>query len=344
MSTVDAPAEWPRTGATGVAGPDRTRVVRLVVGYAAVVAVLPYLTLKALWVSGTMVGVPEGSPARGPDFVGPNIVTGLMDVVAILVALAFTHRWGRRLPAWLVLAPIWVGTGLLIPAACEVANGAAAAAITGGRAVSLAGGLVDPWTYVVVYTSFGLQALLLTTAFALYARARWADLLDPAGSVAGPGPTRGVQVVLAAAGAGAAGAVAAAHLVMAFGTQGAFTDAYQPGWEYTARSGEVANAAIAALAVAGIRVMIRRPDAGRRTPVWVAVALTWTGSGAMFAYALLSLAAVVTGAPESDNVTALNGLTQLAALLGGLLIAVTSVVNLAERRHPAIDPDERDTP
>src|SRR5829696_5375194 len=198
-----------------------------------------------------MVGVPEGSPARGPDFVGPNIVTGLMDVVAILVALAFTHRWGRRLPVWLVLAPIWVGTGLLIPAACEVTNGAAAAAITGGRAVSLAGGLVDPWTYVVVYTSFGLQALLLTTAFALYARARWADLLDPAGSVAGPGPTRGVQVVLAAAGAVAAGAVAAGHLVMALGTQGAFTGAYQPGWEYTARSGEVVNAAMAALAGVG---------------------------------------------------------------------------------------------
>jgi hypothetical protein len=90
--------------------------------------------------------------------------------------------------------------------------------------------------------------------------------------------------------------------------------------------------------------MIRRPDAGRRTPVGVAVALTWTGSGAMFAYALLTLAAVVTGAPESDNVTALNGLTQLAALLGGLLIAVTGVVNLAERRPPAVDPDERDTP
>ena len=58
----------------------------------------------------------------------------------------------------------------------------------------------------------------------------------------------------------------------------------------------------------------------------------------MFAYALLTLAAVVTGAPESDNVTALNGLTQLAALLGGLLIAVTSVVNLAERRPPRSTP------
>jgi hypothetical protein len=344
MNDVAAAPDRSRRIDSHVAGPRWLPVIRRLLGYGVVVSVLPYLALKALWLGGVMVGVPEGSPARGAGFVGPNIVTALLDVVAIAVALALTHRWGRRLPAWLVLAPIWVGTGLLIPAAFQVANGAAAAAITGGGAVSLAGGLVEPWAYVVVYTSFGLQALLLTTAFALYARARWAELLDPAGSVAGPGPTRGVQVVLAAAGAVAAGAVAAAHLVMAFGTQGAVTGPYQDGWEYTARSGEVVNAAMAALAVAGIWVMIRRPDAGRRTPVWVAVALTWTGSGAMFAYALLTLLVVAAGVPESDNVTALNGLTQLAALLGGLLIAVTSVVNLAERRPPAVDPDERDTP
>jgi hypothetical protein len=337
MSTVDAPAERPRAGATGVAGPDRTSVIRLLVGYATVVAVLPYLTLKALWVSGTMVGVPEGSPARGPDFVGPNIVTGLLDVVAILVALAFTHRWGWRLPAWLVLAPIWVGTGLLIPAACEVANGAAAAAITGGRAVSLAGGLVEPWTYVVVYTSFGLQALLLTAAFALYARARWADLLDPAGSVAGPGPTRPVQAVLGNAAAAAAVAVAGAHLVMAFNAEGAVTGAYQDGWEYTARSGEVVNAVMALLGAAGVLGLLWRP-----APTWGWLAAAWTGTGAMFGYALLTLLAIVAG--PIDNITPLNGVTQLAALLAGMALALTALLRLVERRHAAVDPDERDTP
>ena len=34
--------------------------------------------------------------------------------------------------------------------------------------------------------------------------------------------------------------------------------------------------------------------------------------------------------------------TELAS--GGLLIAVTSVVNLAERRHAAVDPDQGGTP
>jgi hypothetical protein len=312
------------------------RVTRFVIGYAVVAAVLPYLGLKLLWVSGTMVGVPEGSPARAPGFVAANIVTGFLDAVAILVALAFTHRWGRRLPAWLVLTPVWVGTGLLIPAVVQILNGAAAAALTGGRAVTLADGLVAPWTYVVVYTSFGLQGSLLSIAFVLYARTRWSDLFDRGRHAAGtPGPTRGVQVALAGFGAVAGCAVAAAHLVMAFGAQGAFVGAYRPGWEYTARSGEVVNAAMAALAVVGIWAMLRRSTENRRVPLSVVLALTWTGTGAMFAGGLLTLLAVAGRAPESDNVTALNGLTQLGALLGGLVIAVAAVSNLAERRDSA---------
>jgi hypothetical protein len=320
------------------------RPIRLVVGYG-VVAVLPYLALKVLWVSDTMVGVPEGSPAREPGFVAANIVTGLMDAVAILVALAFTHRRGRRLPAWSVLTPAWVGIGLLIPAVCQLLNGAAAAVLTGGRAVSLSGGLVAPWTYVVVYTSFGLQGSLLSTAFVLYARTRWTDLFDRTRRAAAtPGPTRGVRVVLAGFGAVTGGAVAAAHLVMAFDVEGAFVGAYRPGREYTARSGEVVNAAMATIAVVGIRAMLRRPAGNRRMPLLVALPLAWTGTDAMFAYGLLSLMAVVAGAPEFNNVTALNGLTPLAALLGGLVIAVAAVVNLAERRHPTINSSAKDTP
>ncbi|WP_410821897.1 hypothetical protein [Micromonospora sp. 050-3] len=307
----------------------RARVTRLMVGYGVVVAVLPYLLLKVLWIGGVMVGVPEGSPARGADFVGPNVVTATMDVVAILVALAFTHRWGMRLPVWLVLAPVWVGTGLLMPAVIEVVNGALAGAITGGREVSLAGGLVAPWVYVVVYTSFALQGLLLGAAFVAYARTRWSYIFDrpPA---AGTGATRGLQVVLAWAGGTAAGAVAVAHLVMAFSAEGAFTGAYQEGWEYTARSGEVVNGVMAVSAAAGVLLMLRWPASGSRTRV--GLVLTWIGTGAMFGYAMLTLLAVVLGAPESDNVTALNGLTQLGALLAGPVLAIAGALHLLERR------------
>jgi hypothetical protein len=330
---------------TPAGGSHRLRVARLVVGYAAVVAVLPYLALKVLWVSGVMIGVPAGSPARAAGFVGANIVTGGLDVVAILAALAFTHRWGRRLPPCLILPPIWVGTGLLIPAAVEVVNGAVAAALTAGRAVSLAGGLVAPWTYLVVYTSFGLQAVLLTTAFVWYARNRWADVFDRANGATGPSPTADLQRVLATAGAVTGGAVAVSHLVMAFCTEGAFAGAYQHGWQYTARSGEVVNAAMAVLAAVGILVLTRRPGTGRPMPPWwMGLAFTWAGAGAMFAYALLTLVAIVAGAPESDTVTPLGGLTQLGALLGGIVIGLTGAFHLAERRAVAAARTTRDNP
>ncbi|MFI6235485.1 hypothetical protein ACIBD9_18160 [Micromonospora sp. NPDC050784] len=309
----------------------RARLTRLVVGYGVVAAVVPYLLLKVLWIGGVMLGVPEGSPASGADFVGPNIVTAAMDVVAVLVALAFTHRWGLRLPVWLVLAPVWVGTGLLAPAVIEVVNGALAGAVTGGREVSLAGGLVAPWVYVVVYTSFALQGLLLGAAFVRYARSRWPYVFDRL-SATGIGATRGLQVVLACAGGAAAVAVAVAHLVMAFSAEGAFVGAYQEGWEYTARSGEVVNAAMAVSAAVGVLLMLRWPAGGSRTAVPAGLVLTWIGTGAMFGYALLTLLAVVLGAPESDNVTALNGLTQLGALLAGPVLAITGALHLLERR------------
>jgi hypothetical protein len=300
------------------------------VGYGVIVAVLPYLALKVLWVSGVMIGVPEGSPAAGPGFVGPNVVTGAMDVVAIVVALALTQPWGMRLPAWLILPPAWVGTGLLVPAVVEVLNGAAAAAVTGGRAVTLDGGLVEPWAYVLVYAWLALQGLLLSAAFPLYARARWARLFRPEAAGAGPGPAYPLEHVLAAGGAVAAGAVALGHLVMAFGAQGAFVNGYQDGWEYTARSAEVVNAAMAACAAAGIWLVRRRSGDGR-APRWAGIGLTWFGTGAMFGYALLTLLAIAAGVPESDNVSPLNRLTQLCALLAGLTIALAGVLRLVER-------------
>ncbi|MGC5286120.1 hypothetical protein [Micromonospora sp. DT231] len=228
--TIDVVSRGPGPHGLVVDRARRARVTRMVIGYGVVAAVLPYLVLKVMWIGGVMVGVPEGSPARGADFVAPNIVTAAMDVVAILVAVAFTHRWGLRLPAWLVLAPVWVGIGLLTPAVLEVVNGSLAGAVTGGREVSLTGGLVAPWTYVVVYTSFALQGVLLSAAFLGYAGSRWSYLFDRP-SASGSGATRGLQVVLARAGGAAAAAIAVAHLVMAFGAEGAFVGAYQKGWE-----------------------------------------------------------------------------------------------------------------
>jgi hypothetical protein len=308
----------------------RRQTARLAAGYGAIAAVLPYLVLKVLWLSGAMVGVPTSSPAHGSGFIGPNVVTAAMDAVAILVALALTHDWGLRLPAWLVLVPIWAATGLLVPAAVEVLNGGLAALLTGGRAVSLQGGLVEPWVYVVVYASFVAQGTLLAAAFVLYARTRWAVLFDR--PVPEPGATASLQAVLAAGAAFAALAIAAAHLVMAFGRDGAFGP-YRAGWEYTARSGEVVNGSMALLAAGGILVLTRHPAAGRlgrRVPFSAALAMTWTGAGATFTYGLLTVTAVLAGLPDSGVVTPLNRAAQFGALLTGLVIGLTAIFALTE--------------
>jgi hypothetical protein len=92
----------------------------------------------------------------------------------------------------------------------------------------------------------------------------------------------------------------------------------------------VVNAVMAVSAAAGVLLLLRGP-AGR-TAARVGLALTWFGTGAMFGYAMLTLLAVVLGAPESDNVTARNGLTQLGALLAGPILAIAGALHLLERR------------
>ncbi|WP_445269870.1 hypothetical protein [Streptomyces sp. DSM 41634] len=53
--------------------------------------------------------------AEGSTLFVANLATMAMDGVAVFIALAFTHRWGQRLPAWLVLFPMWIATGYLAP-------------------------------------------------------------------------------------------------------------------------------------------------------------------------------------------------------------------------------------
>lgn len=268
----------------------RARAARLITGYGAIVAVLPYLALKVLWVGGVMVGVPADSPAATEGFVGPNVVTGAMDLAAIAVALAFTHRWGMRIPAVFVVVPAWIATGFLVP--------------------------VDAWAYQVVYGSFAAQGVLLTAALALYVRRRWGPVL-----AAEPGGMSQVQRVLVLSGAVAAAFVAVAHVAVAFGPGGS----YQDGWEYTARSGKVVSGLMACLAVAGAAALWRA-----RTRFRTAILLLWTGSGAMFAYALLTVAGILAAIPESETVTPLERWAHLGALVFGLTLAVAGAGRLED--------------
>ncbi|MEU4390207.1 hypothetical protein [Kribbella sp. NPDC023855] len=153
------------------------RRMRLLVGWGAVAACGPYLTLKLAWLTGSGVGTTGSGAAVMGDtkHVVGNLLTVGMDLVAIVVALAFTYVWGQRLPSWLVLGPIWIGTGLLAPIALGLPLGMAVQGFTGGSPTASDNGLED-WVYGIVYGGFTLQAILLVTAFVLNARTRWPDV------------------------------------------------------------------------------------------------------------------------------------------------------------------------
>lgn len=144
-------------------GPGR---VRLAVCTATVAACVPYLTLKIAWLSGSTVGWDDADAARDSALYVGNAITMAMDAAAVLVALAFTFPWGRRVPAWLVLTPMWIAAGLLAPIALVVPLGSA------------------------------VQTLLLT-AFVLYARMRWADVFTVRTKDVPKGAPQPLQVLLA---------------------------------------------------------------------------------------------------------------------------------------------------
>ncbi|MEU3833705.1 hypothetical protein [Streptomyces microflavus] len=97
--------------------PYRIGRVRTVARVLAIVSCVPYVGLKAAWMAGSRVGIPDGSPLLdgGALLVVGNGVTVLMDACVVVLALLLTRPWGLRVPAWLLVVPMWVASGLLLP-------------------------------------------------------------------------------------------------------------------------------------------------------------------------------------------------------------------------------------
>lgn len=218
--------------------------VRHAIGWAAVVATVPYLALKTIWLAGGTVGVVDVDAFGEPSAFVLNAVTAGMDVVAILVALLFTCGW--RVPGLLVLVPIWVGTGFLVPIAVMVP----------GMDFSAPQSFLEPWVQPLVYGGFAFQGLMLAIAFVFYARERWAYvfLLDTADI-----PAAGVVRLLA----GHVGVLLAAAAAV----------------RYLA-GGDFVFGAFALAAAAGSLVITHRV----RGRFWVPVAAAWVGAGSLFAW------------------------------------------------------------
>ncbi|KFU81034.1 hypothetical protein SAMN04489729_4790 [Amycolatopsis lurida] len=231
--------------------PPKISSVRLIVCYAAILGTLPYLTLKASWVTGGGLGLRDPSFVDSDVMMFANLVTGGMDVVAVLLALAFTYSWGRRIPAPLVLFPIWIGTGLLAPIVLNLP-----VIIADLSRAQLTEMPLENWVWAVVYGGFAWQGILLLTAFVLYARDRWWFVVT--GTVK-PG-TIGVAGLL---GIAAALVTAIGHTIWAFGPGG-----------IAARGQDVVIAVLGVLAAIALANVSR----GR---FWPRLVLVWTGAGAM---------------------------------------------------------------
>ena len=330
---VDTNADLADTRRRAPTASVRTGRVRMAVGYTTIACALPYFVLKLIWLSGGTIGVSDLTMLDDAGMITLNTITAGMDLVAILIGLAFTHQWGLRMPAWLVLPPIWVASGLLARFVVAVPITTIAAALTSGSPTRVPAGPVQPWVYALVYTEFAGLGIGLMLAFVLYARARWAFVFQSTTRTAPPGLTHDVQLPLATVAAVIAMLAGALNIAWAFGSR------IGVGADVAARrtfSSHVVNGIDGALmiaAVVGVLLLVYR--IGRRVPLWLALALAWVGGGSLFGWGLwhmivvLPNTALVRGRP--DNM-ALFDLLALFQLLAGLMIGVVMFFLLAENR------------
>lgn len=316
----------------------RPRAARLTVRYLLIAATLPYLGLKAAWLGGSEVGILDPDFAEDSGLFALNALTVLMDLVVVALAFALTTERGLRLPAWLITLPMWIGTGLLTAIAVvtpfDVIAGLVAGPDGSGDDFSGRGLPLSTWVPTLVYGGFTVQAVLLVVGFGLYAAARWPALFHARVADGTPGPTQAAQVLLARTFGALAVVLGVIRLYWAVGGTGGIgvgtaAAAHRDLAYY------LTNAVFGLLAVAaGLGVVMLVDRVGGRRPLWLPVALTWFGSGTLFAWGLWQTANRVTGTALARHAVApLSAGVDLASVVCGLLIATAATFHLVEQRQ-----------
>lgn len=280
----------------------------------AVLGTLPYITLKLMWLSGSRAGLNDPGFGTSPVMVAANTMTMAMDAVAILMALAFVTAWGRRLPAGLVLFPMWVGTGLLAPilviVPLQLVFGTSSSGDSSGAGDTPP---IADWVYAMVYGGFMWQGVFLLLGFALYAHHRWGSQLGwhRPFTDRSPGPDAPVLLTMTLVAAG--GLALVTHV----------TGDFHPPTVNVVGDGLLVVAALLGLALVSGRVPVRALGGWpERTPGWVGMTLLWLGSGAMAAWGLyLSVVLLV---PNDFNDAGAMTWTDPAAELLRVVAGVTA--------------------
>jgi hypothetical protein len=289
------------------------QLLRRSAGAAAIAGTVPYLTLKVLWLAGHPVGV------RRPELLGQlqplNAVTVVLDACVIGLALALMRPWGRRVPAWLVLLPAWVGTGFLLPMAAVVLPGTLLSVLGVGSGPNGGADPLLPWVRPLVYGGFAWQGVFLAVAFVLYARDQWPAELGTGGAAPGARARAVLPLLRVLTVGGSVVALLAVVLELAAAAR----------WgEWETASSAAVKAALELIGVLGVTALAR--DTVRRA---AAVAAGWIGSAVLFSWGLWGTVNTVGGTPLSAAGDPPSGLSGLCALLGGFALAVAGLLALA---------------
>lgn len=145
------------------------------------VAVVPYITLKLLWLSGSEIGTKDDTvlaELHSTRMVVGNNVTIVLEVLAVGLALMLASTWGRRVPAWLMLGLGAGATGLLAPILLGLPFGSVLQLAVKGSVHTDGMDHLAPWVFAIVYGGFGLMAVGILMLAWRYAVARWSDVMD----------------------------------------------------------------------------------------------------------------------------------------------------------------------
>lgn len=315
----------------------RPGTLRRVLRVLAILACLPYITLKVAWVAGSEIGIPAGSALleHRQMMVIANSATVVADVLVVALALLLTQDWGRRFPAGLLALPMWAATGLLAPIMTGYPVQLAVALLTGDeKAAAPSEPFLDDWVFGVVYGGFILQGLALGTLFALYTRDRWGHvwrgrLGELSARTSGPGAR-----ALAVAGAVVALLPASLHLLWAAGSTTGLSArriAERDSDFYVLEAQWIAFIVVAVTST--LFLVLRRPA---RLRVRTTLALAWTASGAMGCWgAYLSLVALLPDPDPTKRVPELVQLSYAGEMITGFLLAACVALFLRRRSAEA---------
>ncbi|GMA18636.1 hypothetical protein MM440_11405 [Arsenicicoccus piscis] len=273
----------------------RTRKLLAALGVAATV---PYLTLKLAWLLGSRVGLLDPEFGTRTSMVVANTLTAGLELAAAVLAVAFVARWGRRLPAWLVLLPMCLGTGFLaeilviVPLQLLIGGAGGAAARSAGPQP------IADWVFVMVYGCFCVLGVALLAGFACYAWERWGPVLGARLGAVPPAPATGRRPAL----------LVAALLVVVTAVETAI------GWDPAMAANLIGRAALTLLGALALVALAERRPRGLR--VLLPVAAAWAAGGAMVAW----------GAYEAILLTVPNDLAPAPASAWDVLPSVVRLV------------------